>query len=215
MGPGVDPLSAALTALRAGQALTAAGMKMALERTGLDASSVWPSLQRRLRRHPGVVVEGGRAGLTYRLAAPAPVPAPAPAARPGRRPPGSQPPAGADRVGADQAGVGEDRAEAARRRQATVDGLRGLAELAAEVEELVAGGASGEAIVARVRGRARRSGLEPVDHAGARASFDRARHTPIEGGIADAAPVTVVRPGYVWKSPDGEVLISRAVVEQE
>jgi hypothetical protein len=69
-------------------------------------------------------------------------------------------------------------------------------------------------LVQRVRGRVKRCGLEPVDRAGQETTYDRDRHKPIGGAIADGSPVVVVRPGYVWKSSDGDVLISRPVVEE-
>jgi hypothetical protein len=107
-----------------------------------------------------------------------------------------------------------DSEEAGRRRQARIDSLRALAELAMEVEELVANEASPRTLVQRVRGRVKRSALEPIGRAGEETTFDRKQHKPIGGSIADGAPVIVVRPGYVWKSDDGDVLISRPVVEE-
>jgi hypothetical protein len=93
-------------------------------------------------------------------------------------------------------------------------GVRSLAELASEVEELSVNEASTRAMVHRVRSRVRLSGLEPVERAGETVAFDRRRHESNGPPIADGAPVLVVRPGYVWKSPDEEVLVARAVVQE-
>jgi hypothetical protein len=55
--------------------------------------------------------------------------------------------------------------------------------------------------------------LRPIERAGETARFDRARHTSVGGRIADGAPVLVLRPGYVWHRPDGEILVARAIVQ--
>jgi hypothetical protein len=107
-----------------------------------------------------------------------------------------------------------DGVAAARQRQAAIDAARALAELAIEVEELTAKQASAETLVHRLRARVNRSGLEPIDRAGAETTFDRKRHRSIGGSIRDGAPVFVVRPGYVWKAAEEDVLIAKAVVEE-
>jgi hypothetical protein len=99
------------------------------------------------------------------------------------------------------------------RRQIEIPLMRAFAQLAIEVEELTANGASAGAIVHRVRAQAKLIGLEPIDGVGERPTIDRERHEPIGRPIADGTTVVVVRPGYVWKSPDGEVVIARAVVQ--
>jgi hypothetical protein len=98
--------------------------------------------------------------------------------------------------------------------QEALDGVRALAELAIEVEELIVNEASAAALIHRIRGRVKRAGLEPIERAGEETSFARARHKPIGRPIADGTPVIVVRPGYVWKGPDGDVLIAKAVVQE-
>lgn len=108
----------------------------------------------------------------------------------------------------------DDRESAARLRQAELDGLRSLGELAGEVEELVANEVEPGILVRRVRARLKRSGLEPIDRAGEETAFDRKVHTPIAGTIRDGAPVTVVRPGYVWTGDGISLLIGKAVVEE-
>jgi hypothetical protein len=100
----------------------------------------------------------------------------------------------------------------ARQRQAVLDGIRALAELASEIEELTANEASARALIHRVRGRVKLSGLEPIERAGETVAFDRRRHEPIGPPIADGARVVVVRPGYAWKTADENVLVARAVV---
>jgi hypothetical protein len=101
----------------------------------------------------------------------------------------------------------------ARQRQAVLDGIRALAELASEIEELTANEASARALIHRVRGRVKLSGLEPIERAGETVAFDRRRHEPIGPPIADGARVVVVRPGYAWKTADENVLVARAVVQ--
>jgi len=214
-----DPLAAVLFVLRqAGEPRTVAEIKKALEHAGATRDAVdetWPRVQRRVRHHPYVRVDGQRAQLTYCFVAAA---LPTPVQALDRLLAGGLP---ADLRAAFTELVRDavrrsalDPEEAGRRRQAKVDGLRALAALAIEVEELVANEASGRAIVARVRGRVKRSGLEPLERAGDETAYDRTRHKPIGGTIPDGAAVVVVRPGYAWRSDDGEVLIARPVVER-
>jgi hypothetical protein len=215
---GADPLAAVLGVLRqAGQACTVSGIKTALVRAGAtrpEVDAVWPRVQKRLRHHPYVFVDGDRTQLTYRFVATAPSPAAALDRLVAGDLPADVRAAHLDLVRDGLRRSALDPEEAGRRRQAAIDALRALAELAIEVEELVANGASGSAIVQRVRGRVKRSGLEPVERAGLETTYDRTRHKPIGGSIPDGASVIVVRPGYVWKSSDGDVPISRPVVER-
>jgi hypothetical protein len=111
-------------------------------------------------------------------------------------------------------GPTEQRLAEARRRQAEIDAVRALAELASEVEELTANEVTPDVMVRQVRAWVRRSGLEAIDRAGQETAFDRKRHKPIGPAIRDGAPVLVVRPGYVWKTPTEDVLIGKAVVEE-
>lgn len=106
-----------------------------------------------------------------------------------------------------------DAASAARQRQAAIDDVRAFAELAIEMEELVANQASARAMVHRLRARAKLAGLEPVDRAGAATTFDPKRHKPIGAPIGYGRPVVVVRPGYLWHAPTEDVLIAKAVVQ--
>lgn len=103
---------------------------------------------------------------------------------------------------------------AARRRQDAIDGVRALAELAIEVEELVANEASARALLHRVRARVKRAGLEPIERAGERITFDQKHHVPVGRSIPEGKPVVVIRPGYRWESDTEELLIAKAVVQE-
>jgi hypothetical protein len=108
--------------------------------------------------------------------------------------------------------VAPDLVAAARERQAGIDAIRALAELAIEVEELATNQASTRAMIHRVRAQAVRAGLEPIARAGDETTFDAQRHTPLGAAIRVGTKVVVVRPGYVWRTPTEEVLIAKAVV---
>lgn len=215
---GPDPLPRVLEVLsQLGRACTAAEIKQALAQAGAKRAAIeaaWPRAQKRLRHHPYVRVDGDRP-LTYRFVPPSP-PSPLDAfdALLAGRLPADVRASYAELVRDALRGRSVDPEEAGRQRQARIDSLRALAELAIEVEELVANEASARTLVQRVRSRVKRSALEPVDRAGEEARYDRKRHKPIGGVIADGAAVVVVRPGYVWKSDDGDVVISRPVVEE-
>lgn len=186
---GSDPYAAVVRVLRASTAgVTAAEIKQKLRSAGVPAMDrpAWDRLQRQLRADDHVTVEPG---FRYRWAAhPEP------------------PDAAGGRAAAEE--------DEARQRQALLDGVRALAELASEVEELTVNQASSRAMVHRVRSRVKLAGLEPIEKAGDSVAFDRRRHQPIGRPIAEGAPVTVVRPGYVWRSPVEEVLVTRAVVQE-
>jgi hypothetical protein len=224
-----DPRAAVMRLLEsAGTPLSAGEIKQALVSSGVlksDLDRKWAAIQRGLRAEPQVVVEGHLYRWTVPPAA-AELPAPPPLVD-------------TDEVDAFaaldlllQGGLGrariaelvevvrtslkatDDRESAARLRQAEIDGLRMLGELAGEVEELVANEVEPGVLVRRVRARVKRSGLEPIDRAGAETAFDRRVHTPVAGTIRDGAPVTVVRPGYVWTGDGTSLLIRKAVVEE-
>jgi hypothetical protein len=214
-----DPLLDVLGILQqAGEPLAVAQIKKAWEHSGKQRRYVdeaWPRVQKRLRHNLYVQVDGERQALTYRYVAPGPLAASdALDAILGGGLPADIRATYADLIRDALRRSSVDPEEAGRRRQARIDTLRALAELAIEVEELVANEASAAALVQRVRGRVRRSGLEPVDRAGEQTTFDRARHKPIGGRIADGAEVVVVRPGYIWKSDEGDVVLSKPVVEE-
>jgi hypothetical protein len=104
--------------------------------------------------------------------------------------------------------------QAARQRQQAIDGVRALAALAIEVEELATKQASARAVVHRVRARVRRSGLEPIESAGDETRFDPKVHQPIGRAIPAGTKVIVVRPGYVWHAPTEDVQLHEAVVQE-
>ena len=98
-------------------------------------------------------------------------------------------------------------------RQAELDAATELAGMASDVEEQVAKGASGKAVIHRVRARMKRLRLEPVEKAGESVAYDRTRHKAIRTGIAEGATVLVVRPGYVWRLPGEDLLIEKPVIQ--
>jgi hypothetical protein len=200
-----DPEAAVLDILRrAGDALPAPGIKQALVAGGVARAEVdraWPRIQRRLRSHDRVAVTEDRR-YVYTTAGPSAPDALGLLAAGGLS---------ADRRAALAAIVRESMSS--KSDQAAISFVGALAELAIEVEELAVNQASAKALVHRVRACARRHGLEPIEQAGEQSTLDRTRHEPVGRAIDDGTPVVVVRPGYVWKSSGGDVLIARAVVQ--
>src|SRR5262249_49823128 len=94
-------------------------------------------------------------------------------------------------------------------------GIQALADLAMEVEELVANGAEADVLIERVRNNAAAQRLTPIESAGQTASFDRQRHAPIVGIPKEGAQVTVVRPGYSWRPAEEDLLIAKAQVIED
>jgi hypothetical protein len=177
---------------------------------GTDAAKAWNAVRRRLKDHEQVGVEGvryvwcpaGRRALSAfdaldRLVAG-----------------GLGAPRRKELAELIRVALGSGHERAASERPADIAPARMLAELASEVEELVVNEASARAIVQRVRARVARSNLEPVASAGDEVMFDRQRHKPIGGGVHDGARVVVVRPGYVWRSAAGDVLVAEVLVEE-
>jgi hypothetical protein len=99
------------------------------------------------------------------------------------------------------------------RARAAIPFVQAMAELVIDVEELAANGASSRAVIHRVRSQARRVGLDPIDEAGESSAMDRRRHRSVGAPIGEGEPVLVVRPGYVWHSQTGEVVVAKAVVQ--
>lgn len=231
-----DPVAAVLAVLRdAEREMRAEEVKRALIERGVPADrlQVWRRLQARLVAHERVNVGGDRYRRTYRFLPEPPPPAPAQALAllAGHRLPA---PRRAELVEIVRAALAEDSATAAtpataatatagpdgadpvsvaRLQQREVQAVRALAEMAIEVEELAANEASSRAVVHTVRALTKLAELHPIERAGEMTRFDRARHTSVGGTIADGAPVLVLRPGYTWHRPDGEILIARAVVQ--
>lgn len=220
-----DPYAAVVRVVQeAGAPVTATDIKEALEAAGVPwpDKRTWDRLQKRLRADDHVVVEPGyRYRFVARPVAPPVIEAFEQIARAagGRVNPAD---VEAIRRALDLADGGvEDHADgaadaetAARQRQAVLDGLRALAELASEVEELTANEASARAMVHRVRSRVKLSGLEPIERAGETVAFDRRRHELIGPSARDGAPVIVVRPGYAWRTPHEDVIVAKAVVQE-
>ena len=103
---------------------------------------------------------------------------------------------------------------AARSRQADIDRIRALAQLAIEVEELTTNQASARAMIHRVRAEVKRTGLEPIDRAGdvtsvrsAPARTDRSADRRRDAAWSSYAP------GMCGRRPTEEVLIAKAVVQ--
>jgi hypothetical protein len=217
-----DPVAAVVELLRqAGKPRGAVAIKDGLVAAGVArdaADRVWPGVQRALTKHPNVVITG----RSYRWRA-------GPVIK-------EQPLTGRDErttalelqarelaqrcveltqrctdlevvIKAGRAGVRE-----AEERQARIDLIRGLAELAMEVEELAYSGAEPEILIERIRALVDAYELEPIGRAGEEEPFDPARHAPIGGLVGDGSRISVVRPGYTWRAPDGDVLIGKAQV---
>jgi hypothetical protein len=193
-----------------GKALTAIDIKHSLQAQGLpkeEAGKLWAAIQKRIKAHPHVVVEG----KTYRWVS-------ALDALELLMKGGLPEPKQSAFIDAIRAALQEDDAtdpeSAARERQGRIDAVRLLAELASEVEELLANETEPAVMIRQVRAWVRRSGLDPVGRAGEQTTFDRKVHKPIGGAIREGASVFVVRPGYVWKAADQDVLLGKAVVEE-
>jgi hypothetical protein len=92
------------------------------------------------------------------------------------------------------------------------DSARAYAKVAMELEELIASGASGRALLQRIHAGAQALGLRPIETAGATIRFDRLRHDPVLSSTQDGSEVLVVRPGYMWQAGDKEVLVAKPVV---
>jgi hypothetical protein len=110
-----------------------------------------------------------------------------------------------------------DRAErrrAARERQARIDAMSTVAELAAEVEELTAKRASADVLLEHTRALTGDRGLEAIGRAGELSPYDETRHDPVGDVPGEGEQVIVIRPGYLWHAPGEAVLISRAVVKR-
>ncbi|MEU6036054.1 hypothetical protein ABZ801_11660 [Actinomadura sp. NPDC047616] len=101
---------------------------------------------------------------------------------------------------------------AAQERQVKIDAVRSLADLAAEVEELAAGKADPDVVMERVRALASDQELEPIGDVGVETTFDRETHEPLVGAPQDGQTVTVLRPGYRWRSDDENLVLFRALV---
>jgi hypothetical protein len=210
-----DPYGAVLRVLReAAAGVIATTIKQSLRSAGVSDldTRAWDRLQRRLRADDHVTIEPGYA---YRwVAEPVTPPAAESFEQIVRAAGGRAKRRHVEVVRQALATAEADLEIAARHRQAVIDGLRALAELASEVEELTANEASARAMVHRVRSRVKLSGLEPIERAGETVPLNRRRHELIGPSVGDGTPVLVVRPGYAWRTPHEDVLIAKAVVQE-
>lgn len=93
--------------------------------------------------------------------------------------------------------------------------LHALTELAIDIEELVANGASPESVLERIHLRMKAQGLTPIGKIDERIAFDRLRHRAAAGSPADGSMVFVVRPGYLWHAGGKEILVEKALVSRQ
>jgi hypothetical protein len=213
-----DPVAGVLRVLREADApLTAVEVKKALQAGGVSkaaADEAWPAAQKRIKSHDDVVVEGNR----YRCATPVPAVTPLEALEllldDELSAPRKAQLAETIRAALSAPGPEPDLETAARQRQAQIDAVKLLAELASEVEELLANETEPTVMIRQIRAWVKRSGLDPVGRAGEETKFDRKTHRPVDGQIRDGATVVVVRPGYIWKAPEKDLLLGKAVVEE-
>jgi hypothetical protein len=105
-----------------------------------------------------------------------------------------------------------ERRRAARERQARIDAMAAVAELAAEVEELTAKRAAPDVLLEHTRALTGGSGLEAIGRAGEATPYLESRHDPVGDFPNEGDPVVVIRPGYLWHAPGEAVLISKALV---
>lgn len=95
------------------------------------------------------------------------------------------------------------------RRRIEGEALIALAELAADVEELlVSDEASTATVIDRLRARTEMAGLTTVGTAGETAAYDPTRHSLLAGTVTQGAPVVVLRPGHLYR----DTLIAKAIV---
>ncbi len=97
-------------------------------------------------------------------------------------------------------------------RQIRIEAARSVAELAMELEDLVAAGRRRGGVDRPGTGAGEEFDLTPVGRAGDEIRFDPPAHTPIGGHLPDGAPATVVRPGYSWHIGVRDVLVGKAQV---
>jgi hypothetical protein len=221
-----EPVAVVVELLRrAGGPRGAVALKESLVAVGVAKGAVdaaWPGTQKALKKHPNVVITG----RSYRWrASPGGEERTAPAGRDERSEALEREAAELAQRCADltrrcadlEAAIraGQARASGLREaqdRQVRIDLIRGLAELAMEVEELAHSGADPAVLIERIRALVDGYELKPIGRAGEEEPFDPARHAPIGGLVGDGSRISVVRPGYTWRAPDGDLLIGKAQV---
>ncbi|HCU51844.1 MAG TPA: hypothetical protein DGG94_18930, partial [Micromonosporaceae bacterium] len=118
----------------------------------------------------------------------------------------------APELAAPQSGGPNPTLRAAQERQAKINVVRAVAELAIEVEEIAHNGADSEQIVKRLRNAAALRDLTPIGNAGEDTRFDPAVHKLQFGNPKPGIPVFVVKPGYTWRYADDVTVIEYALV---
>jgi len=109
----------------------------------------------------------------------------------------------------------EDRFQAARLRQARLDGMLAVADLAGEVEELAWNSGDADVIVERLQTRVEQLAVEQLGRCGEEVPYDPERHRGIGSVPKQGGPVTVVRPGYAWRDDAGETVVLQRVQVSE
>jgi hypothetical protein len=105
----------------------------------------------------------------------------------------------------------EGRFRSARLRQARLDGLLAVADLAGEVEEMAYNSGDPDLIVERLQTRVEALAVEQHGRCGDEVPFDPERHTGVGSVPRQGGPVTVVRPGYTWRDDAGETVVLQRV----
>lgn len=97
-------------------------------------------------------------------------------------------------------------------RQAKINAVRPVAELAIDVEEFAHNGADSEQIVKRVRSTAALRDLTPIEVAGKDTHFDSAIHKLQFGDPKPGTKVFVLKPGYSFRYGNEVIVIEHALV---
>ncbi len=203
----------------AGKALSPADIRKVLQAKGMSrlaADNAWVAVQKDVKAHEFVAIEGSRyRWIADELAELSPAEALELLLEDGLAGPRRTALVKVIRAALSVPSKKDNPEDAARRRQSEIDSARRLAELASEVEELIANETEPPVMIRQVRAWVKRSGLDPVGQAGETTRFDRKKHQSIVGRIRDGASVVVVRPGYIWKrGSEEDVLLGKAVVEE-
>jgi hypothetical protein len=125
--------------------------------------------------------------------------------------PGGSGPGRSDSGGSDSDGD-EGRFLATQQRQARIDVVRAVAELAGEVEELAYNSGDPDVIVERLQTRVKARSVDQIGRSGDAATFDPVLHEAIGARPATGAAVSVVRPGYSWRDGAETFVLQKALV---
>ncbi|GIJ48292.1 hypothetical protein Val02_51780 [Virgisporangium aliadipatigenens] len=105
----------------------------------------------------------------------------------------------------------EGRFQGTRLRQARLDGMLAVADLAGEVEEMAYNSGDPDLIVERLQTRVEALAVQQHGRCGEEVPFDPQRHTGVGSVPRQGGPVTVVRPGYTWRDESGETVVLQRV----